>query len=87
MINHTNQNYEKITVIKKETIKNTEANENYKKGNDQHVFVLRENILKLWMSMKFKKKSHKKVKYLWEVSLEQKQNVCAALPSEAIQII
>ena len=87
MINHTNQNYEKITVIKKETIKNTEANENYKKGNDQHVSVLQDNILKLWMSMKFKKKSHKKVKYLWEVSLEQKQNVCAALPSEAIQII
>lgn len=87
MINHTNQNYEKITVIKKETIKNTEANENYKKGNDQHVFVLQDNLLKLWMSMKFKKKSHKKVKYLWEVSLEQKQNVCAALPSEAIQII
>ena len=47
MINHTNQNYEKITVIKKETIKNTEANENYKKGNDQHVFVLQDNILKL----------------------------------------
>ena len=85
MINHINQNYQKITVIKKETIKNTETNENYKKGkwatyictSRQHSKIV--NV--------YEKKSHKKVKYLWEVSLEQKQNVCAALPSVAIQII